>query len=131
MNTKTKLTFIFLLILTTTIMNAQNKVDFLDLQLSNYDYGYTSKTLEIESQNQRLKMSYMYIKPENYNGKSIMLLHGKNFNGAYWKTTIEYLAKKGFAVLVPDQIGFGKSTKPLHFQYTFQELARNTKLILE
>lgn len=41
------------------------------------------------------------------------------------------MTQKGFAVLVPDQIGFGKSTKPLHFQYTFQELAKNTKLILE
>lgn len=112
-------------------MSAQNNIQLLDLQLANYDYGYPSTTLVIESQNQKLEMSYMYVKPQSFNGKTIMLLHGKNFNGAYWKTTIDALTKKGFAVLVPDQIGFGKSTKPLNFQYTFQELAKNTKLILE
>ena len=59
------------------------------------------------------------------------LSHGKNFNGAYWKTTIEALSKEGFRVIVPDQIGFGKSSKPEHFQYTFQQLAQNTKTLLD
>ena len=120
-----------LLLMISSILIAQNIPQLLDLRLNNYDYGFPSKILEIESQNQKLEMSYMYIKPNNFNGKQIMLLHGKNFNGAYWRTTIDTLIQKGFAVLVPDQIGFGKSTKPLHFQYTFQELAKNTKLILE
>jgi len=119
------------LVLNFATMNAQNQPYLLDIQLQNYDYGFPSKILEIETQEQNLEMSYMYIKPDNFNGKHIMLLHGKNFNGAYWKTTIQALTKKGFAVLVPDQIGFGKSSKPLHFQYTFQELAKNTKLILD
>jgi pimeloyl-ACP methyl ester carboxylesterase len=73
----------------------------------------------------------MDVKPDNYNGKNIVLLHGKNFNGAYWKTTIEALTKKGYRVIVPDQIGFGKSSKPDNFQYTFQQLAQNTKQILD
>lgn len=73
----------------------------------------------------------MDVKPENFNGKSVLLLHGKNFNGAYWKTTIDALTKKGFRVVVPDQIGFGKSDKPDNFQYTFQQLAENTKQILD
>jgi pimeloyl-ACP methyl ester carboxylesterase len=60
-----------------------------------------------------------------------MLLHGKNFNGAYWGTTIAALAKEGFRVVVPDQIGFGKSSKPTIFQYTFQQLALNTKALLD
>ena len=59
------------------------------------------------------------------------MFHGKNFNGAYWKTTIEALSKEGFRVIVPDQIGFGKSSKPEHFQYTFQQLAQNTKTLLD
>ncbi len=65
------------------------------------------------------------------NGKSILLLHGKNFNGAYWETTVNALAKAGYRVIVPDQIGFGKSSKPLSFQYTFQQLALNTKTLLD
>ena len=76
-------------------------------------------------------MAYMDVKPGNYNGKNIMLLHGKNFNGAYWQTTIDYLSKEGFRVIVPDQIGFGKSTKPKSYQYTFQQLALNTKTLLD
>ena len=61
------------------LMNAQNNIQLLDLQLANYNYGYPSKTLMIESQNQKLEMSYMYVKPDVFNGKTIMLLHGKNF----------------------------------------------------
>jgi len=33
-------------------------------------------------------------------------------------------------VIAPDQIGFCKSTKPERFQYTFQQLARNTHALL-
>jgi pimeloyl-ACP methyl ester carboxylesterase len=34
-------------------------------------------------------------------------------------------------VLAPDQVGFGKSSKPAHYQYSFQQLARNTRDLLE
>lgn len=73
----------------------------------------------------------MDVKPEKYNGKNIVLFHGKNFNGAYWRTTIEALTTEGYRVIAPDQIGFGKSSKPLNFTYTFQQLAENTKVILD
>ncbi|MEZ4913754.1 MAG: alpha/beta hydrolase [Chitinophagales bacterium] len=108
-----------------------NTLTLLDLELANYQYPYPVSNLTLNVQNQTLKMAYMDIKPENYNGKNIVLLHGKNFNGAYWKTTIDALTKEGFRVIVPDQIGFGKSSKPQHFQYTFQQLALNTKAILD
>lgn len=38
---------------------------------------------------------------------------------------------KGYRVIVPDQIGFGKSTKPQYYQYSFHQLALNTKSILD
>lgn len=76
-------------------------------------------------------MAYMDVQPKAPNGKTIVLLHGKNFNGAYWKTTIARLTAEGFRVIVPDQIGFGKSTKPAHYQYSFQQLAQNTKAVLD
>lgn len=87
--------------------------------------------LKLYVQNQDLQMVYMDIKPATPNHKNIVLLHGKNFNGAYWETTINELVKKGFRVIVPDQIGFGKSTKPQAFQYSFQQLALNTKTLLD
>src|SRR6201986_4017991 len=76
-------------------------------------------------------MAYMDVKPQQPNGKTVVLLHGKNFNGAYWKTTIDALTKDGYRVIAPDQIGFGKSSKPVGYQFTFQQLAINTKAILD
>ena len=73
----------------------------------------------------------MYVRPEKPNHKNIVLLHGKNFNGAYWETTIKELVRNGFRVIVPDQIGFGKSSKPQSFQYSFHQLALNTKTLLD
>ena len=103
----------------------------LDINLENYQYPYPVKFITVHNQEQDLQMAYMDVKPDNYNGKNVMLLHGKNFNGAYWGTTISALAKEGFRVVVPDQIGFGKSSKPTIFQYTFQQLALNTKALLD
>ncbi|MEZ5103803.1 MAG: alpha/beta hydrolase [Draconibacterium sp.] len=113
-------------------INAQTeKPEWLDLELANYNYPYPVKFITIHVQNQILEMAYMDVKPANSNGKNIMLFHGKNFNGAYWKTTIESLTSKGYRVIVPDQIGFGKSSKPEHFHYTFQQLALNTHHLLD
>lgn len=123
--------FFLLFFITATSFAQQDQLKWLDINLTNYEYPYPVHFITLNIQQQQLKMEYMDIKPDNYNGKNVLLLHGKNFNGAYWKTTIDALTKKGFRVIVPDQIGFGKSDKPDHFQYTFQQLAQNTKQILD
>lgn len=127
-----KIILITLVTLTINGAFAQTEnLQWLDIELSNYDYPFPVATLNLNIQEQNLKMAYMDVKPANYNGKNIVLFHGKNFNGAYWKTTIEALTNEGFRVIVPDQIGFGKSSKPEHFHYTFQQLAQNTKTLLD
>ena len=73
----------------------------------------------------------MDVKSKSPNGKTVVLLHGKNFNGAYWEETAQALLESGFRVIIPDQIGFGKSSKPVRYQYSFHELAANTKKILD
>lgn len=103
----------------------------LDIMLTNYEYPYEVHFLEFNSQNHDLKMAYMDVQSEKSNGMTVLLLHGKNFNGAYWKTTIDALTKDGYRVVVPDQIGFGKSSKPVGYHFSFQQLALNTKLILD
>ncbi len=129
---KKNLLILILLLCSTQFTKAQsNDLAWLDIELSNYQYPYPVSILPLNIQNQALKMAYMDIKPENYNGRNIVLMHGKNFNGAYWKTTIDALSMEGFRVIVPDQIGFGKSSKPDDFQYTFQQLAQNTKTLLD
>jgi len=118
------------LILSINYSMAQNR-PVLDIMLTNYEYPYKVDFLNFKNQNQDLKMAYMDIKPNKANGKTVVLLHGKNFNGAYWKTTVDALTKEGFRVIVPDQIGFGKSSKPTEYQFTFQQLAQNTKAVLD
>src|SRR4051812_26408000 len=73
----------------------------------------------------------MDVSPERPNGKTVVLLHGKNFNGAYWEQTATDLSKAGYRVIIPDQVGFGKSSKPKSLQYSFQLLAANTNSLLE
>ncbi len=108
----------------------QSQVKPMDATLSTYQYPFEVKYKELYSQNQKLKMAYMRLQPKVYNGKTIVLLHGKNFNGAYWERTAKDLSDKGFQVIIPDQIGFGKSSKPQSYQYSFAQLATNTKSIL-
>ncbi|OOV13265.1 alpha/beta fold hydrolase [Flavobacterium sp. LM4] len=122
---------LLLLLLPLICFSQEEKIKQLDINLTNYEYPFPVKFFELNNQRQFLKMAYMDITPSNYNHKNIVLLHGKNFNGAYWETTIKALTKEGFRVIVPDQIGFGKSSKPNNFQYTFQQFAENTKKLLE
>ena len=128
---KTLLSVLFLNIFCVYAYGQEHQLKNLDINLDNYTYPFPVSFLEVNNQNQQLKMAYMDVKPSLPNGKSIVLLHGKNFNGAYWETTINALTKVGYRVVVPDQIGFGKSSKPLSYQYTFQQLALNTKDLLE
>jgi len=108
----------------------QNHRDTLDIELTNYEYPYDVRFLTLNSQRQALKMAYMDVRPKHPNGSAVMLLHGKNFNGAYWQSTIAALVEAGYRVVVPDQIGFGKSSKPEQYQYSFQQLAINTMELL-
>lgn len=99
--------------------------------LENVPYPFPVSYIQLNIQGEKLQMAYMDVQPAKPNGQAIMLLHGKNFNGAYWRETAKRLQQEGYRVIIPDQIGFGKSSKPEHMQYTFQLLARNTKAILD
>lgn len=125
------LKILILFLLPFGMLKAQSERPVLDIMLTNYQYPYEVHFLNFKSQNEDLKIAYMDVKPEKTNGKTVVLLHGKNFNGAYWKTTIQALNKEGYRVIVPDQIGFGKSSKPTNYQFTFQQLAQNTKAVLD
>ncbi len=100
-------------------------------RLSGYTYPFAVDAFRFESQGQELAMTYMYLPPKEPGGPVVTLLHGKNFNGAYWAQTAEYLQTLGYGVLMPDQIGFGKSSKPVHYQYSFAALASNTRALMK
>jgi pimeloyl-ACP methyl ester carboxylesterase len=102
-----------------------------DAELSGYAYPFAVQFLELQSQKQSLRMAYMDVPAEKPNGRTVVLLHGKNFPASYWAPTIGFLTARGYRVIAPDQIGFGKSSKPAGYQYSFQQLAENTRAVLD
>lgn len=99
-------------------------------ELDGFTYPFEVNTFNFNSQNQDLKMRYMDVGEKDAQ-KVIVLLHGKNFSGYYWEKVAEYLIKKKYRVIIPDQIGFGKSSKPDYYQYSFGQLGLNTKSLLD
>ena len=102
-----------------------------DALLSNYEYDFKVNYFALESQKQSLKMAYIYLKPTKADMPTVTLMHGKNFNADYWTTTAQYLQSLGYGVLIPDQIGFGKSSKPTNYQYSFATLAHHTRALMD
>jgi pimeloyl-ACP methyl ester carboxylesterase len=100
------------------------------IRLEAFAYPFPEKTYRFTSQRQELEMVYMDITPETAPRGVLLLLHGKNFSGSYFGETARALRSAGYQVIIPDQIGFGKSTKPANYHYTFHQLARNTRDLL-
>jgi pimeloyl-ACP methyl ester carboxylesterase len=94
-------------------------------------YPYPSKYLDISVYSQDVRISYMDVAPQGTaNGHTVLLLHGNNFGGFYFKAIIDGLTREGFRVITPDQIGYGRSSKPIA-PFNFNSQARNTWRILE
>ncbi len=128
-----KFSITLLIVLFSIFPKAQDlsKLQPLDAELTTVKYPFPVQFKELKNQGQLLNMAFMDVKPTKPNGKTIVLLHGKNFNGYYFEQTAKELQIDGFRVIMPDQIGFGKSSKPKQYQFSFQQLAENTKSILD
>lgn len=100
------------------------------IRLESYAYPFPEKTYRFDSQRQALEMVYMDVVPSGTPRGTVLLLHGKNFSGSYFAQTATALREAGYRVIIPDQIGFGKSTKPVQYAYSFHQLARNTRDLL-
>src|SRR5215831_1176756 len=74
-------------------------------------YPYPTSSLPIMLYGQELRISYMDVPPLGQpNGHTVVLLHGNNFAGFYFGGAIDEMRKEGFNVVVPDQIGYGRSS---------------------
>ncbi len=126
--------FLVLLLASSVLSTAvadENELKPLSITMEGYDYAFKVSLLDLVIEGQNLRMAYMDVPPQGGpNGKTVLLLHGKNFFGNYWKDTINFLTQKGFRVVAPDQIGFGKSSKP-NIHYSFHLLAANTKKLID
>lgn len=66
-------------------------------ELQGFDYPYTLKHFAFESQGQSLTMGYMDVAAHGKaNGRSVVLMHGKNFCGATWGNSIKALSDAGY-----------------------------------
>jgi pimeloyl-ACP methyl ester carboxylesterase len=96
---------------------------------SQFTYPYPLQSIKLMIEGKEVNMAYMDIKP-GLATKNIMLLHGKNFNGYYWKDLIPLLIAAGYRVIVPDQVGWGQSDR-INLHYSFHMLAANTRSLLK
>lgn len=124
---------ILVLIFSMWSFSAEGKVanGSLNATLDEFEYPFPVRKFDFKSQRQTLTMAYMDLVPEAAPRGAVMLLHGKNFAGFYWERIASELLARGFRVIIPDQIGFGKSSRPAFYQYSFATLAYNTHQLLQ
>ena len=99
--------------------------------LESFQYPYPVKRYTFRTQAQIYTMAYMDVPPEHGSGPTVVLLSGQNFCAGTWESTIAKLHQAAYRVVAPDQIGFCKSSKPVNYQYSFEQLATNTRALLD
>ncbi len=103
----------------------------MGIALEELPYPAEVHFLETSVDGQRVRMAYMDVAPSGpSNGRTVLLLHGKNFDSGTWAGVMEALRRAGFRVVVPDQLGFNKSSKP-DVAYGFTLLAARTFELLD
>ena len=99
-------------------------------RLERFTYPWPVQTMTFDVVGQPAEMAFMDVAAPRPNGRTVVLLHGKNFCGATWGSTVQALTAAGYRVIVPDQIGFCKSSKPRAAQYSFELLATQTRRLM-
>jgi pimeloyl-ACP methyl ester carboxylesterase len=103
----------------------------LGIALEGFEYPFQVSFFPVRINGEDLRLAYMDVAPTGTaNGRAVLLLHGRNFPASYWAPTIKALTAAGYRVVVPDQLGFGKSSKPV-FDYHFDDMAGTTAALLE
>ena len=103
----------------------------LGIALEGFQYPFPVSFLPVRINGEELRVAYMDVAPTGpANGHAVLLLHGRNFPSSYWAPTIKALSEAGYRVVAPDQLGFGKSSKPV-FDYHFDDIAGTTAALLE
>jgi pimeloyl-ACP methyl ester carboxylesterase len=103
----------------------------LGIALEGFAYPHPVRYLDLTRDGERQRLAYMDIPAAgNANGRTVVLLHGRNFPSSYWQPVIPSLTAAGYRVVVPDQLGFGKSSKPVG-PFTFDGMAADTVALLD
>lgn len=101
--------------------------------LEGFAYPYPVQFYPLRTQAQDNWMAYMDVAPAVRGvgaARTVVLLSGTHFCAGTWVRTIDALSRAGFRVVAPDEVGFCKSSKPINYQYSFAQLAVNTRRLL-
>lgn len=103
----------------------------LGIGIEGFAYPYPVSFFETTRDGERQRLAYMDVAASGTaNGRAVLLLHGRNFPSSYWKPVIDALAGAGYRVLALDQLGFGKSSKPVG-AFSFDTMAAETVALLD
>jgi pimeloyl-ACP methyl ester carboxylesterase len=107
------------------------RAEVMGIALEGFPYPYPVHFMPLTLEGEDLRLAYMDAPPVGPStGRTVVLLHGRNFPSSYWEPTIKALTEAGYRVVAPDQIGFGKSSKP-GFAYSFGAMTRATIALLD
>lgn len=111
--------------------DAPEYTEALGIAMESYEYPFPVNYFPLKIEGEDVRMAYMDVAPDEGEASgTVVLFHGKNFYSSYWEDTAKALSGAGYRVIMPDQIGFGKSSKP-YIQYSFDLLSSNTLALLD
>lgn len=131
MKVQIKLLVAFAALLGISGVTGAKPIEPIGPNLENFAYPWPVEQMTLKIGSSDGQMSFMDVAPKHFNGRTVVLLHGKNFCGATWEDTTRSLLSSGYRVLIPDQVGFCKSSKPRDAQYSFAMMANFTQRLME
>jgi soluble epoxide hydrolase/lipid-phosphate phosphatase len=76
--------------------------------------------------------NYINLLPSQPGKPYILFLHGFPSSIFHYRHQIEYFSKKGYGIIAPDLLGYGKTSKPLDpTVYTGKGMSQDIKEILD
>jgi pimeloyl-ACP methyl ester carboxylesterase len=103
----------------------------VSISMEDVPYPHPVSHIEFPLFGKNVRMAFMDVAPSGAaNGRTVVLLHGGNYWAASWERTIDALSEAGFRVVAVDQIGYGRSSKPI-IPYSLDMHAANTHRVLE
>jgi hypothetical protein len=77
--------------------SAQKQAEPLGIALEGYSYPYEVRYLPLSVGTHPVRMAFMDVAPSGAsNGRTVLLMHGRNFPASYRESTIEALSTVGF-----------------------------------
>jgi soluble epoxide hydrolase/lipid-phosphate phosphatase len=76
--------------------------------------------------------NYIRIKSTEDGGLYLLFLHGFPSSSHDWRHQIQYFSQKGYGIIAPDLLGYGRTSKPLDVQaYKGKDMAKDVIEILD